>query len=724
MIEKIEIKNTATYDSIGQKIDKLASINFFYGANGSGKTTISRVIENKDKYSNCSVVWTNNKPIKTFVYNRDFVDLNFNSHSELKGIFTLGKDAKDTRAKIEGKKLELTKIQKEIENIQEKENEKTPEKDEFNGLFLEECWDIKKKHDTFFGKAFEGFKTKEKFKEKCLNESSNSYNLLSYEDLKEKSAKIFHGSTDKVPLIPNIDFSNISTFESNAILKTKIIGKQDVNIASLIQKLNNSDWVKQGQEFLSNSDNICPFCQKSTITNNLKNELEEYFYETYVDQINELKNLIESYKKKLKEKCTELENILLINNQFINKEKSKDILSIVNSKLTTNLIKFENKSKNPSLVIELDSVIDEFQEIEVIIKNTNYKTINHNSIIGNIAKERKQLKGEIWRFIIEILKVETKKYKNNISNIEKILTGLKSSFQKKNKFLNSVKKDISELEQTITSIKPTIDAINNTLKNFSFTGFKLKEDEAQVGNYLIVRDDNTIVARTLSEGEKTFITFLYFYHLIEGSFENSSITEDRIVVFDDPISSLDSNVLFLISSLIKGIIEKIRKKKVTAINQVFLMTHNTYFHKEVSYRKDNKNYRKDETFWIVRKENNISNIMSYPSNPIKTSYEFLWNEIKNPNKTTLQNTLRRILENYFNFQGKNLHDLADFFEDEEEQIVFRSLISWIHDGSHHILDDFHVDNSDETSKRYLSVFKSIFEKTHHIAHYKMMMGEK
>jgi len=726
MIKEIEIKNTATYDSIGQKIEPLANINFFYGANGSGKTTISRVIENKDKYPNCSVVWANNSPIKTFVYNRDFVDSNFNSRSELKGIFTLGKDAKDTRDKIETKKQESTKIDKEIESIQEKIKKETPEKNKINNLFIEECWKIKKKYDSYFGKAFEGFKAnKVKFNDKVLKEQDNSYNLLSYEKLKEKADKIFHGSTDKVPLIPNIDFSNISTFENNAILQTKIIGKQDVNIASLIKKLNNSDWVKQGREFLpDDGDDICPFCQQSTITNNLKNELEEYFDETYVKQINELKKLIGSYKNYLETKCTELENILPINNQYINKEKLEDIKTIINSKLTINLIKFENKSKNPSLVIELDSIIDKFQEIEGVIKETNSKTINHNSIIANIVKEREQLKNEVWCFIVEELKDESKTYKGNINNIEKMLMGLNSSLQKKQGFLNSVKSDISKLEQTITSVKPTIDAINHTLKTFSFTGFKLKEDEAQVGNYLIVRDDNTIVARTLSEGEKTFITFLYFYHLIKGSFENSSITEERIVVFDDPISSLDSNVLFLISSLIKEIIEKIRNKEITAIKQVFLMTHNTYFHKEVSYRKDNKNDRKDETFWIVRKENNISNTTLYPLNPIKTSYEFLWNEIKEPNKATLQNTLRRILENYFNFQGKNLHDLANLFENEEEQTVCRSLISWIHDGSHHILDDFHVDNSDETSERYLSVFKSIFEKTHHIEHYKMMMGEE
>ncbi len=90
MITAIEIKNAATYDATGQKIEPLAKINFFYGSNGSGKTTLSRLIENPVNYSKCSVSWANT-PIKSFVYNRDFVDSNFNSRSELKEIFTFEK---------------------------------------------------------------------------------------------------------------------------------------------------------------------------------------------------------------------------------------------------------------------------------------------------------------------------------------------------------------------------------------------------------------------------------------------------------------------------------------------------------------------------------------------------------------------------------------------------------------------------------------------------------
>ena len=53
----------------------------------------------------------------------------------------------------------------------------------------------------------------------------------------------------------------------------------------------------------------------------------------------------------------------------------------------------------------------------------------------------------------------------------------------------------------------------------------------------------------MSEGEKTFVTFLYFYHLLKGSESDSGMTTDRIVVFDDPVSSLDSDVLFIVSRL-------------------------------------------------------------------------------------------------------------------------------------------------------------------------------
>ncbi len=89
-----------------------------------------------------------------------------------------------------------------------------------------------------------------------------------------------------------------------------------------------------------------------------------------------------------------------------------------------------------------------------------------------------------------------------------------------------------------------------TLLSFGFSSFSLAESEKE-GFYKIVRPNGEDAKETLSEGEKTFITFLYFYHLLKGSNTESGITENRIVVFDDPVSSLDSDILFIVSSLIK-----------------------------------------------------------------------------------------------------------------------------------------------------------------------------
>ena len=44
MIQKIVIKNTASFDYDGVEIDNLKKINFIYGANGCCKTTISNAL--------------------------------------------------------------------------------------------------------------------------------------------------------------------------------------------------------------------------------------------------------------------------------------------------------------------------------------------------------------------------------------------------------------------------------------------------------------------------------------------------------------------------------------------------------------------------------------------------------------------------------------------------------------------------------------------------------
>lgn len=202
------------------------------------------------------------------------------------------------------------------------------------------------------------------------------------------------------------------------------------------------------------------------------------------------------------------------------------------------------------------------------------------------------------------------------------------------------------------------------------------------------------------------------------------MTADRIVVFDDPVSSLDSDVLFIVSALIKRILDE-AKKAQGLVKQAFVLTHNIYFHKEVSFDpKRRKNCQSHESFWIVRKIENASTLKSYDHNPIRTSYELLWGEVRNPERSalTIQNTLRRILENYFTILGnRDKDDIIEKFQGKDKQIC-ASLYSWVNDGSHSAHDDCYVSPHDAQVEKYLEVFRRIFEVTNHQAHYDMMMG--
>ena len=127
----------------------------------------------------------------------------------------------------------------------------------------------------------------------------------------------------------------------------------------------------------------------------------------------------------------------------------------------------------------------------------------------------------------------------------------------------------------------------------------------------------------------------------------------------------------------------------------------------------------------MRKPGNESRLEKYTSNPITTSYDLLWAEVRNRNYSslTIQNTLRRILENYFKiFGGIDPDYICDKFTGKDK-LICKSLFSWVNDGSHYATDDLYISIEDLQIDNYLRIFREIFEKMGHQAHFKMMMGD-
>lgn len=719
MIKKVVLNNAATFK---KKVDFLPNlVNYIYGFNGSGKTTISNVLSNPIGYRDCVVERDQNDSAEMVVYNKSFVDQLFTDSSKVKGIYTFGKDSGKSIEIIDESKEEIDKIEKENLGLRKSINRKNEEKDDYEQKIKEECWKVRNDVAEKFKEALTGFiSSKNKFKTKCLQTQQDEKNLKNINELEEDYKILFSSKKQKQTEIFKIENDALLEIENANIFREVIKGNDETSVSELINKLNNSDWVKKGLNYLKESDNKCPFCQQD-LGNNIKH-LIEYFDKEYEEKCDKLGTLKSDYQ-------IQTDNIqntidIIISDYKINNEKLELLLEKLKSIFENNLTSLNLKIETPSKKINLIKSDNIIKQINEIIDNLNTKIKDNNYKIDNISKEKEKFKVSLWNYIANELDKEISLYRTNLDNINKALIPMNEKLEQNNKKIAELKNTIKENEKRITGITESLIEINKVLTSFGFDGFRLEEGVMQ-GTYKIVRQDGTDVGTTLSEGEYRFISFLYYYYLTNGSNESSGITRNKILVIDDPISSLDSNTLFIVSTLVKKLINDCFENK-NGIKQIFIMTHNVYFYKEVVFRGNRDNKKSSESYFIVSKRNEISTIKEYDKNPIETTYQLLWEELKdkNINRITCFNTMRRILEYYFNIVGgKNYEKEIDNFEGNDK-IICKSLISCINDSSHYINEDVNVILDDDIVIKYKRVFRKIFEDLGHIEHYKMMMNEE
>ncbi len=719
MIKKVTLNNVATFKNKVEFSPNL--INYIYGFNGSGKTTISNVLSNPSDYVECSVEKEQNDSAEMVIYNKNFVDQLFTDSSKLKGIYTFGKDSGKSLEIIDKSKEEMDRIEKENLGLRKSIDRKNQEKDDYEKKIKDDCWRIRNDVVEKFKDSLTGFtSTKDKFKTKCLQTKKDIKSLKDIKELEEDYKILFGSENHKQAEITKIKNDLLLEIESDNIFNEVIKGNDETSVSELINKLNNSDWVKQGLSYLKESDNICPFCQQE-LGNNIKH-LIEYFDEKYEEKCNKLKELKDNYEVQINNTINAIESITSA--YEISNEKIELLIEKLKNIFNDNLKNINMKIDTPSKEINLSKSDDILKQVNEIFDNFNIKIKENNYKIDNISEEKESFKDSLWNYIINELDTEISVYRTNISNVDKALTPMNEKLNLNNKRIEELKIIIKENEKKITGIEESLIEINRVLTSFGFDGFRLEEGKIQ-GTYKIVRSDGTDVGNTLSEGEYRFISFLYYYYLTNGSIESSGITRDKILVIDDPISSLDSNTLFIVSTLVKKLINDCFESK-NGIKQIFIMTHNVYFYKEIVYKGNRDNKKESESYFIVSKKDEISSIKEYDKNPIETTYQLLWEELKdeNINRITCFNTMRRILEYYFNIVGgKNYEKEIDKFEGNDK-IICKSLISCINDSSHYINEDYNVILDDDIVMKYKRVFRKIFEDLGHIEHYKMMMNEE
>lgn len=730
MITKISMKNVASYkDETTLETDK--RINLIYGLNGTGKTQISKFLANQEdeNFKDCNIEGLNNEEI--LVYNQDFIEKNFYNTDKQQGIFTLSEENANVKQEIENWQKELMGLKSSQNENEGKLKEKQEDIIKIENDFKEDIWKIKQNHSGNFKDFFEGkMGSKESFLNFIKSKIGEVLSLdvinqnMNLEELKKQYT--FLTDTTQVKLenineISNIEFSNI---ENNAIFNEIIIGNQDSVVANLINKLGNEDWVKDGfDKYVLQDSQTCPFCQKDTITQEFKSYLENYFDKTYEERIKEVEKLNDEYQN-LFSNTPSIEIFYrrdILDSKDLEFEK---LYSQVKLKLEKNIKKIQEKIKEPSKKIELEKTEEVFQNLNDYIKQIQQKIIEFNGKLDNQESELKELEKAFWKFaifekkeIIEKYNKDKKEQEINKGVLDKENQTIKDSIQ-------HIENTIKEKQKEVINIQEAVDRINNYLKNLGILSFciKIQDDEKQ--EYIIVREgENKPSFKTLSEGEKTLISFLYFLQLCQGKKEKDEAILDKIIVIDDPISSLSFNYIYEIAQLIKHTFfdsENLYK-------QIFIFTHNLYFYHEF-FKIINKEDKKNNitSFRIFKNQNNFSCISSLKRDEILNDYQAYWQILKEYkqkkiHKAIIPNTMRNILENFIGFvYAKKLIDIVNeyFANDIQYKAFYRYISRESHSDRENISDVKDIDIN-----MFFEAFENFFNKLKHEEHYEKMMGE-
>src|SRR3972149_726541 len=158
MITSLTIKNVATYDSvIGVLITDLKKVNFFFGFNGLGKSTIAKYLYNlsldssqqNTDFNQCSNVGYNATQHQIITFNEDFVEENFIAKSDLKGVFSLNQSNAVIDHHISDVESNIGNYQTQIEKYKAKVESLNNDKISKHTGLINHCWNQRRTFDTF-----------------------------------------------------------------------------------------------------------------------------------------------------------------------------------------------------------------------------------------------------------------------------------------------------------------------------------------------------------------------------------------------------------------------------------------------------------------------------------------------------------------------------------------------------------------------------------------------
>lgn len=645
----------------------LKDINILYGRNYSGKTTLSRIIrsfETKElpntfinpefecELSNGNIISEKDvgtANINARVFNEDFINDNLsfitNPDKDITAFAILGEENKKLEAEIDelrkdignkdntGLTLQLSTQQTVTKRAKETaENNSKELSKELETKATDQEVGIKYNFNRFGDQNYNITKLKAEIKQVL----SQTYTCPTKDKVEE-----YEQSIEEVELedLPPLQKPNNYAFEELSNKSKPLVEKELVKIEKikeLLQDATLNNWAKEGYNLHKGLHSNCTFCGNH-IESDRWSKLDKHFNEESRNLENEIESLIVEIDTEI-DKVTNLK--LPDKTKFYKKfQKSYKELS---EKYTTNADKY---------IKSLQNIRDQLTyKKEHLFKDLNYKKPeNCVSSIETFWTDVTSLVNETNNYTSELaIKRQTAKDNLRIYEVYQFVKTI--DYTTKDKEVTESEKLAREEQEKLENIEIQIRDKENLIKEKQV----LMKDEGngakKVNQYLnhsfghpslsLVPVDNEEEKKTvfevrrgkekafnLSDGEKSLLAFCYFVAKLDDI--NTRDTKP-IIWIDDPISSLDSNHIFFLYSLLSS--EIVIKNNY---EQLFIATHNLNFLKFLKRLpckftgSDGVDYEKHKAYFVVERLDKNASILLMPQylkNNV-TEFNYLFKQI-------------------------------------------------------------------------------------------------
>ncbi len=658
----------ATIRDNGNNVVLFKPINIFYGRNYSGKTTLSRIIRAlesgslSDKYENPQFevsikdvadstpnnLTAHGKKIR--VFNEDFVKDNLrfiiNPDESIAPFAIIGGNA-TIEAEIQELKNELGKE----ENIEEEIDA--------SGFYLELKNAIATANTALGTYQTENSQLTQQLRNKATNNPNGikyksdkygdqNYNIsklqtdigtvlatsfqsLSDDEVTQKLTLLDEKANADIPAIsePQLDLSTINIKAKELV--TKSISSSN-KIEQLLKDAILNRWVKEGRKLHKENLEQCAFCGNNISEQRWK-ELESHFdeesekLEKDIDAlISEIENSVHNLDTQVQinksafysKYHSDLDTLIVQRQQAIDSIKSE--LNRVKEKLQERKYDLLNSKTYEDITDNSQQLVDCWKEFEVFRTQANQFS---NSLESEQTEAKRLLRlREVSDFVTDT------QYTTVKARIQALKITSDTETQNKKVVEEKIKQQIIRIEDKERLMKDEEKGaikVNEYLNNFfghDFLTLQALEETDEFGGkkikFEIVRNGNK--AHHLSEGECSLIAFCYFMAKLEDVETKGS---KPIIWIDDPVSSLDSNHIFFVYSLINAEIFSRQE-----FEQIFISTHNLDFLKYLK-RLPNALNKNQCNYFLIYRENETSRITIMPKylKDYVTEFNFLFHQI-------------------------------------------------------------------------------------------------